>query len=169
MCVKCWDERRPVGRGFHWELPRRLGQGIVTRPARIQFRAGPFLRNPTPIGLLSRSFQDVGRQLSAALDLHRVRRAELEAIPQELVGRLCHLDLARGAVRLHAAGHVHGVAPKIVAELFRADDTGNHRAAVDADSDLAGLTIGSFKSGDLMLHVEGHCGDGLGVVRARFG
>ena len=44
---------------------------------------------------------------------------------------------------LHAAGGVHGVAPRVVAEPACPGCAGHHRAGVDADANLKGLTPGS--------------------------
>src|SRR5215468_1541142 len=69
-----------------------------------------------------------------ALDVGRAALLELEPVGDELAERLAHVDATRLAVRLHARGGIHGVAPDIVGEARIADDARCCRAAMDTDA-----------------------------------
>jgi hypothetical protein len=55
-----------------------------------------------------------------------------------LVDGIRDLDLAGDAMTFHAAGKVHGVAPKIIDKFLNANDAGDDRTGVDADAHREG-------------------------------
>ena len=73
------------------------------------------------------------------------------------------------SVGLHAAGHVHGVAPQVVAELAGPDHPGHHRAGVHADANCQRPTARIDAAGHLVANCQRHLGHCLGVVGARVG
>src|SRR5919109_2584735 len=80
--------------------------------------------------------QEVRPNPALAFDLHVAPFTKGELVPQAVVGLGRHLDAARDSLRLHAAGHVHRIAPDVVDELLEADHAADGRARVDADPDL---------------------------------
>ena len=69
-------------------------------------------------------------------------------------------------MRLHAAGDIHGVAPKVVGEFLGPDDAGNDGPAVHADADAPVELVAAVENADGLEHLEGGVGAGLGVVAA---
>src|SRR5512145_3283266 len=63
---------------------------------------------------LTRQEERPGR--AEALEIGGAALLELEFAPGQLAERLAHLDAAGQAVRLHARGEVHRIAPHVVGE-----------------------------------------------------
>ena len=73
--------------------------------------------------------------VAGALDHDRALRPAVERVLDQFVGAAGDLDRAALALRFHAAGDVHDVAPQIVDELLAADHARHHRPGVDADAE----------------------------------
>src|SRR5262244_574126 len=86
-----------------------------------------------PSGVFARRDQEERPGRAEALDVGRAALLELEPVGGETAERLAHVDAARLAVRFHARGGIHGVAPDIVGEARIADDARCRRTAMDAD------------------------------------
>src|ERR1700738_3481494 len=100
------------------------------------------------------------------LDFDRPTGLAIKFTTDKVEGIAGDLDDAALAVRLHAAGHIHRLAPQVVDEFPAADDAGDHRAGVNADAkDESPPAESSFA--DLRLHVEREVDQSLGVINAR--
>src|SRR5580704_18226237 len=77
----------------------------------------------------------------------------IELVLDQVVGAAGDLDGSARAVGFHAACQVHSSAPEIVDELLSADDTGHHRAGVDADAERE-LVIAECPSRHGLAHVD---------------
>jgi hypothetical protein len=71
------------------------------------------------------ALEEIGFLLAAALDLDISACFEEILLMHALVDGVGDLDLAGDAVTFHAAGEVHGVAPKIIDKLLNANDAGD--------------------------------------------
>src|SRR5205807_5482326 len=104
-----------------------------------------------------------------ALDVEGAARLEGEEVLQPLVDRPRHLDRIGQAVRFHAAGKVHRVAPQVVDVLALADHAGHHRAAVDADAQAhRHAMLHRVLAGDVD-HADRHAHHTLGMIFDRVG
>src|SRR5262249_29129677 len=110
------------------------------------------------------SQQEVRLELALALDRDGAARLEAVGGGEARVDLGGDVDGAGGAVRLHAARRVHGVAPQVVDELALADHARDDGAGVDADADAERLA-----ARDRGAHLERGGGDGGGVIVAARG
>src|SRR5262249_28506238 len=69
-----------------------------------------------------------------ALDVGLAALLERERVGRQVAERFAYVDAVGQAVRLHARGGVHRVAPHVVGEARVTDDAGGRRPAVDADA-----------------------------------
>src|SRR5579863_3366935 len=79
------------------------------------------------------------------------------------------MDGARHSGRLHTAGQVHGVAPEIVDELSRSNDTRHDRPGVETDSDLQVGAVLPIELPKNAKQVESYPGYRASVVRSPVG
>src|SRR6266581_7142722 len=70
-------------------------------------------------------------------------------------------------MRLHPAGGIDRIAPKVVGEFLLANDSGHDRPSVNADADGDGGVVTGVESLDHLSHTEGQFGGGLGMIAAR--
>src|SRR5205823_5449114 len=90
------------------------------------------------------------------------------AIAKARASRFGDLDAARHAMRLHAAGQIHRVAPEIVNELPGANHPGDHGAGIDPNPELQRFAIVTTEARYLTPHLNRHRHYRLSVVVTRF-
>ena len=96
------------------------------------------------------------------------RRSNTNELPIASLASLGDLDSTSAAMRFHARGGVHGVAPDIVEKLAGAYDAGHRRTGVDADAHCKLLMELGGKPSRRGEHVERHVGDRGGMAFACF-
>ncbi len=133
----------------------RVALGVMPMTGRSRTRLGG--RHPPD--------EEPGRGRPHALHLDGA--SPLAAEPgAEAIGHLAgDLDPARDARRLHAAGHVHGVAPDVVDELAAADDARDDRSVVHADAEGHPEAPCRFDTVQRRGQLECHVGHAGRVVR----
>ncbi|KZR99794.1 Uncharacterized protein APZ42_004209, partial [Daphnia magna] len=117
----------------------------------------------------ARALNKESLHLADAFDRHRAARLQRKVLVQLLGGGGRHMHPAGRARRLHAAGHVDGVAPQVVGEFVHADHTRDHRATVDADADLQAGAMLLVEGIDGLEHGKRHVHHRIGVVHPRLG
>src|SRR5215213_6345145 len=105
--------------------------GRLRAPASI---APPAYDRPTAPALTAiPADESPGLHLAFAFHVDEPDRLGDEVGAQQLPGRTRDLDLVRCPVRLHAARHVHRVAPEVVEEAAASDHASHDRAGADPD------------------------------------
>src|SRR3990167_3972738 len=110
----------------------------------------------------------VALYLALALNFDRLTFFEPELVGDQLVGGFGDLYNVGNSVLLHAAGHVDSVTPQVVTEFGAADNTGDDRAAIDADTHHQRFAAGLGKFSQRLLHVDGQVSNSLRMVWAKF-
>src|SRR5271166_4649907 len=100
------------------------------------------------------------------LDLDRPASLAIEFIADKIERIARDVNDAALAVRLHAAGHIDRLAPKVVDEFSAADDARDHRAGVDADTKGQSSPAKGPRAA-LGLHIEREVHQSLGMINAR--
>src|SRR5262249_37454049 len=108
----------------------------------------------TPSTLRALADQEVRPGRANSLDVGRAALLEHEPISRKVAERLAHLDAAGLAIRLHARGCVHRIAPDVVGKAGVADHAGGGRAAMDADAQAKLAAAERRLAGDLIHHGE---------------
>src|SRR5262249_29140928 len=102
-----------------------------------------------------------------ALDVDLAALLEHEIVVEAFVDVVGHLNSTLDIRGFHPCGDVDGIAPDVVEELARTDDSGYHRPCGKADSyrNLAPLRI--FEARDGVGHVQRETGQCLHMIVAR--
>src|SRR5437660_12035761 len=82
--------------------------------------------------------QNEGFHWAFSFDVDGAVRLQPKALVDVPMGCSRDLDAVRHAVRLHATGDVHRIAPDVVDELVSPYDPGHHVARMNADAHLQG-------------------------------
>src|SRR5262245_54460669 len=108
--------------------------------------------------------QEKRPRLADAPDGGRAAPLEHEPVGGELAERLADMDAARLAVRLHARGGVHSIAPDVVGEAGIADHARSRRPAVDADAQPEPAAAERRLPADEVNHCEAKARNGDGAL-----
>ena len=118
-------------------------QGLLRNVRPLRFRTLPNLSGNHITGLtdlrcepLGRTFQEVRGYWTDSFYVYFAPGVEHELVCQKGVGRCGYLYFARQALGFHATGGVDGVPPQVVLEVLAADNSGDYRAGIDADTKL---------------------------------
>ena len=115
---------------------RRRGRISIVSRTRGGRRGRPFLLPGIERRYGFSRSQKIAAHRADALEVGGAALLELEMVARRGAEALADMDAAGLAVRFHARGKVHRVAPDVVGEARIADDAGGGRAAMDADAHL---------------------------------
>jgi len=145
--------------------PRR-GAGRLLASRKVEAgRAGS--RYPLENG--NRAIKQAGSNLAEAFAVDRAAFRKAKLVAQQLARIDRQVNSVGQSGRLHPVGEIDGRPPQIVRKFLAANDPGDHRPGVDADSNRHGGASLAVEIREGCDHFQRHFGYGFGVIGSGVG